>query len=183
MQRAQGNLDDALTAYEDSLDISEKLAAQDPSNAGWQRDLSVSYDKIGDVQSARGNLDGRAQGLRRTSLAIREKLAAQDPSNTGWQRDLSVSFNKIGDVQSARGNLDAALKAYRDSLAIAREAGRAGPEQRRWQRDLSGSSKRIRQFAAGASRPEQRALCLLERPCCPTSCWRRTAIARRSATS
>ena len=59
--------------------------------------------QIGDVQSARGNLEAALQAYQ-DGLAIREKLAAQDPSNTGWQRDLSVSFERIGDVQSARGN-------------------------------------------------------------------------------
>ena len=50
MQRAKGDLDGALEAYRDDLAIRQKLAAQDPGNAGWRRDLSVSFDKIGDVQ-------------------------------------------------------------------------------------------------------------------------------------
>jgi hypothetical protein len=29
--------------------ISSRLAKADPGNAGWQRDLSVSYNKVGDV--------------------------------------------------------------------------------------------------------------------------------------
>ena len=143
MQRARGNLEAALKAYQDSLAIREKLAAQDPSNTEWQRDLSVSFNKIGDVQRARGNLDAALKAYQ-DSLAIAEKLAAQDPSNTEWQRDLSVSFNKIGDVQSARGNLDAALKAYQDS---ARHRARSSPRRTRataeWQRDLSVSFNKI----------------------------------------
>ena len=103
MQRARGNLDAALKAYQDSLAIAEKLAAQDPSNTEWQRDLSVSFNKIGDVQRARGNLDAALKAYQ-DSLAIREKLAAQDPSNAEWQRDLSVSFNRsAATCQSARG--------------------------------------------------------------------------------
>jgi hypothetical protein len=34
----------------------DRLAKSDPGNAGWQRDLSVSYEKIGDVLVAQGNL-------------------------------------------------------------------------------------------------------------------------------
>ena len=130
MQSARGNLEAALKAYQDSLAIREKLAAQDPSNTEWQRDLSVSFNKIGDVQRARGNLDAALEAYG-DGLAIAEKLAAQDPSNTEWQRDLSVSFNQIGDVQRARGNLDAALKAYQDSLAIREKLAAQDPSNSR----------------------------------------------------
>src|SRR5262249_50335079 len=41
-----GDLDSALTAFRDSLAIRERLAASDISNT-WQRDLSVSYEKVG----------------------------------------------------------------------------------------------------------------------------------------
>ena len=40
----------------DGLAIADRLARADPGNASWQRDLSVSYNKIGDVLVAQGNL-------------------------------------------------------------------------------------------------------------------------------
>jgi hypothetical protein len=53
---AQGNLPEALKSYQADLAIADRLAKADPGNAGWQRDLSVSYNKIGDVLVAQGNL-------------------------------------------------------------------------------------------------------------------------------
>ena len=47
----------------------ERLAKSDPGNAGWQRDLSVSYDKVGDVQVAQGDLPAALKSYR-DSLAI-----------------------------------------------------------------------------------------------------------------
>ena len=47
VQVAQGDLAGALKSYRDSLAIRERLAKSDPGNAGWQRDLSVSYAKLG----------------------------------------------------------------------------------------------------------------------------------------
>ncbi|MGR9107168.1 MAG: hypothetical protein ACU843_09590, partial [Gammaproteobacteria bacterium] len=73
----------------------EKLAKQDPGNAGWQRDLSVSNAKVGDVQSAQDNIAGALESYR-DSLAIREKLAKQDPSNAGWQGDLAFAYWRTG---------------------------------------------------------------------------------------
>ena len=86
---AQGNLPEALKAYRDSLAIAERLAKADPGNAGWQRDLSVSYNKVGDVLVAQGNLPEALKSYR-DSLAIADRLAKADPGNAGWQRDLSV---------------------------------------------------------------------------------------------
>jgi hypothetical protein len=66
---AQGNLADALTSYQADLDIMKRLAGSDPSNAGWQDDLSISFERLGDVQMAQGNL-GDAQVSYETKLAI-----------------------------------------------------------------------------------------------------------------
>jgi hypothetical protein len=37
-----GQLEAALAAYEEGLTVARRLAAADPQNAGWQRDLSFS---------------------------------------------------------------------------------------------------------------------------------------------
>ena len=56
MREAQGNLPAALTSYQASFAIRDRLAKSDPGNAEWQSELAVSYDKIGDVLMAQGNL-------------------------------------------------------------------------------------------------------------------------------
>jgi tetratricopeptide (TPR) repeat protein len=89
VQVAQGDLAGALKSYRDSLAIRDRLAKSDPGNAGWRRDLSVSYNKVGDVQAAQGDLAGALKSYR-DSLAIRDRLAQSDPGNAGWQRDLAV---------------------------------------------------------------------------------------------
>ncbi|MFZ1813828.1 MAG: tetratricopeptide repeat protein [Rhizobiaceae bacterium] len=47
--RAQGDLAGALVAFQASLVIRKKLAAGDPSNSQWQRDLIVSHVKLAEV--------------------------------------------------------------------------------------------------------------------------------------
>ena len=90
MQVAQGNLPAALKSYRDSLAITERLAKADPGNAGWQRDLSVSYNKVGDVQEAQGDLPAALKSYQATASPSADRLAKADPGNAGWQRDLSV---------------------------------------------------------------------------------------------
>jgi tetratricopeptide (TPR) repeat protein len=95
--KAQGKLDEALTSHRESLAIRERLAASDRSNTLWQRDLSLSYERIGDVQVDQGKLDEALKSYR-DSLAIFERLAVADRSNTQWQNDLQNSTNRVGNL-------------------------------------------------------------------------------------
>jgi len=69
VQVAQGDLGAALESFKAGLAIREQLAALDPGNAGWQRDLIVSYAKLAGMQPGAG---WWAKGL-----AVAEKLAAE----------------------------------------------------------------------------------------------------------
>jgi tetratricopeptide (TPR) repeat protein len=53
----------------------------------WQRDLSVSYGRIGKLLASQGKLDEALKSYR-DSLTIAERLAALDRSNSQWQNDL-----------------------------------------------------------------------------------------------
>ncbi len=86
-----------------SLKVRIALHRPTPSNNLWQRDLCVSYSKLGNLSSARGNLEEAAR-LYGESLKVADRLAQADPSNSEWQRDLSVSYSKLGYLSSARGN-------------------------------------------------------------------------------
>jgi Flp pilus assembly protein TadD len=57
-----------------------RLAEADPSNAQAQRDLSISYNQLGQMMVAVGNL-GEAERFYRDGLAILARLAEADPSN------------------------------------------------------------------------------------------------------
>jgi tetratricopeptide (TPR) repeat protein len=106
---AQGNLPEALKSYRDSLAIADRLAQADPGDAGWQRDLAVAYNRVGDVLVAQGNLP-EARKSYRDSLAIVDRLAKVDPGNAGWQRDLAVSYGRVATVE---GRLNAREEAVR----------------------------------------------------------------------
>ena len=103
-----------------------RLAAADPANTEWQRDLSVSHNILGNVAVAAGDL-AAARAAYQAGLDIAARLAAADPANTGWQRDLSVSHNKLGDVAVAAGDLAAARAAYQAYLDIAARLAAADP--------------------------------------------------------
>ena len=142
VKRAQGDLPGALAAYTDAMAIAERLAARDPANSEWQRDMWVSHVNIGGVKVAQGDLPG-ALAAYTDAMAIAERLAARDPANSEWQRDLSVGHNRIGDVKVARGDLPGALAAFTDAMAIAERLAARDPANSEWQRDLSVSHNKI----------------------------------------
>jgi hypothetical protein len=88
VQGAQGDLAAALTGYRASLAIRERLAAADPGNAGWQRDLALSFGRVALVKNTQGapedalELFGKGRGIivelmRRSSNSaiLRQDLA------------------------------------------------------------------------------------------------------------
>ena len=159
----QGNLPEALKAYRDSLAVGERLAEADPGNAGWQRDLSVSYIKVGNVLKDQGNLPEALKAYRE-DLAIAERLAKADPGHAGWQRDLSVASDKVGDLLKDQGNLPEALKAYRDSLAIAERLAKADPGDAGWQARSLGLLYQGGRCAHGPGKPARGAESLSRQP-------------------
>ena len=140
--RIYRNLRETNSLLEPAYRYLQALAASDPSNAGWQRDLSVSQNKLGDVLRAQGDLAGALTAYRE-SLAVIQRLMASDPSNAVWQRDLGVSQIKLGDALSAQGDLAGALTAYRESLAVFQRLAASDPSNAGRQRDLSVSQERI----------------------------------------
>ncbi len=78
-------------------DIAEALAANDPTNARTQRDLSVSYYNLGDVHWQLGDTQS-ALTFYEKALEISERLATADPANNEAQRVLSSSYSNLGDV-------------------------------------------------------------------------------------
>ena len=90
-----GNLPVALASYQVSLAIRDRLAMFDPGNTGWQRDLSVSYDKVGDVQVAQGNLPA-ALASYQTGFAIR------DQPGEAQSRQYRLAARSVGVVQQSR---------------------------------------------------------------------------------
>ncbi len=131
---SRGSLNKALKACEQAQTTAE--------SSGNQRDLSVSYNKTGDVLVAQGDLT-TALSRYGSGLEIRARLAKSDPGNAQWQRDLSVSYERTGDVLVAQGDLTTALSRYGSCLEIADRLAKSDPGNAQWQRDLSVSYDRI----------------------------------------
>jgi tetratricopeptide (TPR) repeat protein len=129
---AQRNLPAAMTSYQAGLAITRVLVKSDPANAGWQRDLGISYEKIGDVQMAQGDLPEALKSYR-DEFAIMDRLAKANPSSAFWQRSQAVSYSKLGDVLTKQGKTKDAVENYRLALAIMERLAAIDATNRQWQ--------------------------------------------------
>jgi Flp pilus assembly protein TadD len=99
---SQGKLSEAQAAFGEYQAIIRRLAEQDPSNAGWQRDLAVAHSRVGGVLEVARQAERGPGGVWGGSLKIIRRLAEQDPSNAGWQRDLAVAHSRVGGRAGSR---------------------------------------------------------------------------------
>ena len=112
----------------------QQLADNAPSNAGWQRDLSVSLNKIGDILSAQGQLD-EAKAVFEKDLAIAQTLADNNSSNAEWQADLVVLHIKIMGIAQQNNEPDSARHHGEKALAILKPLAKKGllhGQQQQW---------------------------------------------------
>ncbi len=117
MEAGLGNRGTALDQYGRGQALVQALIARDPENAEWQRDLSVSYDRVGDISAARGDRDGALKAYE-GGLEIAKRLAATDPANVEWQRDLAISNERLGDMAAEAGNAGEAVAGFERALSV-----------------------------------------------------------------
>ena len=108
----QGN--EARDFFLKALDIAQRLAQAEPQRADYQRDLSISYERLGDLMTALGKgEDARDYFLK--ALDIHKRLAQAEPQRADYQRDLIVSLVRIAQTDPAH-----AVEHLRRALDIAR---------------------------------------------------------------
>jgi hypothetical protein len=97
---AQGDLAGALADYGQSLATAERLAAADPSNADWQRDLAVSHYRLGKIADRQGCEDL----LRQHWGEVLTIFAAMQ------QRGLHVSPEDLAGLEKIRARVQGAAR-------------------------------------------------------------------------
>ncbi|MEP7134536.1 MAG: tetratricopeptide repeat protein, partial [Chloroflexota bacterium] len=102
----RGDLDRALSLYEESLQLIEQL--------GDKQGKAASLHAIAKVFLTRGDLD-RALSLYEESLTLHEQF--------GDKQGKATSLSQMAEVFLTRGDLDHALSLYEESLALKEQLG------------------------------------------------------------
>ncbi len=139
---AAGDVNGALNAAEQSLEIARKLSAATPDDTGAERDLAISLERLGDVKIQAGDTQGALKAYQ-DRLASARRLLTREPESLQAKRDLSVSLNKVGDVRLRAGDRDGALAAYNEGLDIARDLAKLRPDDAEAARDVGVSLTKV----------------------------------------
>jgi tetratricopeptide (TPR) repeat protein len=101
----------------------------------WQRDLGLSYKRIGEILEIQGDLLAALEQFGKFQ-EISERLTDNDPDNVLWQSDLSFSHDRIGGILEKQGDLSTALVQFGKGLAICERMAAKDPDDVEWRRDL-----------------------------------------------
>ena len=126
---------EAMKHYLRANDIGRKLSAENPNDPRLQRDLSVSYENIGDLQLQQRQLP-QAEESYLQSLKISEQQIAASSNDPDLRRDVAFGYEKLGDVRMAREQLSLAREAFDRSHQLYADNVKAMPDNAMIQRDL-----------------------------------------------
>jgi eukaryotic-like serine/threonine-protein kinase len=101
-----------------------------------QRDMAVTYSKIGSIQDQLGQRTESLAAYRRAE-SILQKLVTADPNSANHQADLALCKNNIGRVLSQLGKVDEAKKTYLQAIEIQQTIYPAHPQIVRYQAELA----------------------------------------------
>jgi serine/threonine-protein kinase len=140
-----GDKQDALAAYQESLEIRRKLVDANPTVIEFQNNLSSSHNNIGLLLASTGKT-GEALEAHEQALEIRRKLVEANPTVTEFEDRLARTHNNIGVLLSATGKPVEALQAHEMALQILRKLTEANPKVSELQTDLAASLNNIGQL-------------------------------------
>jgi tetratricopeptide (TPR) repeat protein len=116
IQVERHELESARAKFAQAAKIAQGLSQS--GNQDWQRNLSISFGKLGDLESGAGNVDAARTWYQR-ALDLDKRLAAHDADNRIWQRDLLVSYVKLAELEERSQRFDAARTLYQQSGSLA----------------------------------------------------------------
>jgi tetratricopeptide (TPR) repeat protein len=116
---ASGNFAGALSAAGQARRILLDLTAKIPHNTEAQRYLTLTYQTLGDIHQAQGDLD---DAFHFYSAGLGVAKDRQYLFDLMWTRDAGVLCGRLGDVETRQGDLTRALQYYRSSLFFLEES-------------------------------------------------------------
>ena len=120
----------------------EELYYRKPDSADYARDLSVSYNKLGDLYFKLDDLP-KALDKYQASLNIVLELHNRIPNSLEYTRDLSINYERLGDLFLKLGDKSKAIDKFQLSFNIREELCNRVPDSTEYTRDLSVSYNKL----------------------------------------
>jgi tetratricopeptide (TPR) repeat protein len=118
--------------------IWERLALQNPQVVGFQNDLAMVYDKLGQLHAAIGAPE-EAIGFAKKAVSKWHKIAGDYPSEPRYREVLAHGYHELWYALQTAGRLAEAEDANSQALALREELVAASPKMPSYRNDLAES--------------------------------------------
>ncbi|MGA9772485.1 MAG: protein kinase [Blastocatellia bacterium] len=131
-----GDTEGAIESFRKSLDIREKLVADEPANTENRRDLTISYLRIGDVAWGKGDTELALEAYRK-AIAIGEELYGADQLDAQTSRNLWVGYRNYAYALAQAGDFAGALESFNKGRPVVEKLFTSNPANPQAQEDMS----------------------------------------------
>jgi tetratricopeptide (TPR) repeat protein len=142
LHQSFGRLDAAAAAYGEAFETAAALAAEAPASLEFQRDLSVSHQKLGMLAADRGDSEAAGRHFL-ASREIRERLVSLAPRDPTREWDLAGSLDRLGQLALDTGDLAAARREFTALAAVMQRLTAIDPANLDWRRDLAIAEQKV----------------------------------------
>ena len=139
----------ALESYRKSLALLEGLAAADPANTEYRREMQETYARMGEVLVETGRAR-EAVELSRKALEVSLSLSGAAPGDVQSRRTAGLAFHTLGDLLFDVNEFEEAIAFHRRGLAFREQTLPLDPSNWRVRRDVALSHNGLGRALAGA---------------------------------
>jgi tetratricopeptide (TPR) repeat protein len=152
LERAAGRPAGARAAYEEALGIARELAAETPASLEWQRDLSVSHQKLGMLAAEEGDADAARRHFREAQ-SIRQRLVTLAPDDPTRLWDLAGIEDRLGELAFEQGDLESGREHFAELRRLVGDLVAIEPASVEWRRGLAITLRKLGDLERRADSP------------------------------
>jgi tetratricopeptide (TPR) repeat protein len=152
----QGDLAAALEAYEESLLITTRLAAEAPNDAETQIGHANSHFYVGHIHWLRGDLPSAAEHFEAV-LPIVNRVVDAHPEHAEYLLEKAFAYSNLGRVQELSGEYEQALTAYETVMEVNRHLVELDADNPEFQVELGFAHQNIGILATRLGRLQEAA--------------------------
>lgn len=146
--RYEDAVEAARANYDEALNVSIEVFRREPDEVKWQRELSWTFNKVGDIRMLLKKFSD-ALDVYEKGLCTRRYMSSRDDRNTLWKRDVAFSLEKVSEARRAEKDFAGAEGPLFEALAIRRALAESDPGNTRWARELAGTLHQVGNFKKG----------------------------------
>lgn len=117
-----------LTRYRDSA---VQLAAMDPKNFDWQKEMAYGYHNLAALDEARGR-NAESEAAMAKELGLFQRWVRERPTDTTTRFEMATVVSFLGSNALAQGRLREAEARFSDLVATVSELRRIEPKNANW---------------------------------------------------